>query len=131
MAFELFNKEFYVGVAAAIPAALGGWAAFGRLRSANRAENANDSQRVNMLDRMEEENQRLRQSNAEKDALIREYFEASVKAEARLEALEQSMTHLREQNTQLSSQVRELTQANRDLTVEVTSLRLSIRGAGQ
>lgn len=127
MPVEFFTKEVLVGVAAAIPAALGGWAAYGRIRSSNNAQNANDAQQVNMLKVLSEENRALKETIKEKDAQIREYFEASVKAESRLEALEQSMTYILEQNTSLTNQVRELTQSNNSLTMEVSHLRLSLR----
>lgn len=127
MALEFLTKEFFVGVAAAIPAALGGWAAYGRMRSSNNAQNANDAQQVNMLKVLSEENRALKETIKEKDAQIREYFEASVKAESRLEALEQSMTYILKQNTDLTNQVRELTQSNQSLTLEVSHLRSSLR----
>lgn len=127
MPVEFFTKEVLVGVAAAIPAALGGWAAYGRIRSSNNAQNANDAQQVNMLKVLSDENRVLKETIKEKDAQIREYFESSVKAESRLEALEQSMTYLREQNANLTNQVRELTQSNHSLTMEVSHLRLSLR----
>lgn len=120
MALEFLDKNFFVGVAAAIPAALGGWAAFGRLRSSNRAQNANDAQQVNMLEELSKRNRMLEDTVKEKDAQIREYFESSVKAQARLEALETSMSYLKEQNTQLTSQVREM-------TMEISQLRASLR----
>ncbi|MCK1966853.1 hypothetical protein MT962_000639 [Franconibacter sp. IITDAS19] len=127
MALEILTKEFFVGVAAAIPAALGGWAAFGRMRSTNKALNAADSQSVAMMDRLVKENEGHKETIKEKeeeirqkDAQIREYFESSVKSQARLEALESSMAYLREQNTMLTNQVREM-------TLEISHLRSSLR----
>lgn len=135
MAMEFFTKEFFIGAGTALSSGIAGFMAFSRFWISNKANNANDSQRIDMLerqdkalDRSEEENKYLRGLISQKDEQIRAYFEDLTYANARLQTIEESLRLLKEQNDSLAEKVKDLTKSNQDLTSEITHLRATLGG---
>ncbi len=101
-----------VGFGSALASGAVGLLAFGRQLNSNKAENANDTQRINMLewqskrlDEQRSEIDELRAENEKKDETIRTYWETITDLKARLLIIEKSQEYLKQQNATLSDQV--------------------------
>ncbi len=132
---DLFSKETLSGLGSAIAVCITGFMAFSRYWVNNRANNANDNQHIDMLERqekyierLERTNESLRVDNAAKDETIRQHWKALTETQARLQIIETSQKHLEAQNESLKQQVSELTVSNKELISEITKLRASLGG---
>ena len=133
MAIDL-NSDFLIGAGSSLATALAGGMAFLRYWASNKASNANDSARVNMLQyQMEElknakaENKELREEIEQRDETIRQYWQEISETRATLKVIQNSQQHLEEQNALLKEQVKELTQSNINLVSQIAELRESMR----
>ena len=115
-----------VGFGSAVATGVTGILAFGRMLNSNRAENANDTQRINMLEwqskRLDEQRteiDELRSDNEKKDETIREYWKTITDLQARLQIIETSQEYLKHQNEELSNQVKLLTESNQRLEAQI------------
>jgi len=111
-------KAAAVGLVGAGSVALNGWLAFGRYWVRTRASNANDNQQIDMLERqsnyierLEANNQTLRDENQKCWVTIAEL-------KGRLQGIEMSLESMKQQNDELKRQVTELTKACMNLSRE-------------
>jgi len=111
-------KAAAVGLVGAGSVALNGWLAFGRYWVRTRANNANDNQQIDMLERQEKNIERLEVDNQKLREENRECWLTIADLKGRLQVIEAGMRHMEQQNDDLKKQVAELTTAcinlNRD-----------------
>lgn len=134
MAFDLLNKEFFLGVGGSLGYILAGGMAFSRVWMSNKAKNANDTQHIDMLDRQDKSIDRLESKNAslekqleEKNKELTQYFKDLSIATGKLQLIEHQLELLKQQNDALSQQVSLLTETNRGLAKEIAHLRATMR----
>lgn len=101
-------KAAAVGLVGAGSVALNGWLAFGRYWVRTRANNANDNQQIDMLERQGKYIERLEANNQTLRDENQECWMTILELKGQLQTIQSSLENMKQQNEDLKEQVSEL-----------------------